>query len=131
MDQKLSLSMALVFTDCKKLHHSAVLLGFLCILLEKTLSTFVPVFFNIFYYITFTVTEICYILVLKISIGNEISQNKLLGLSPPMLFLRACVNVCMFICHDYLFYRAVVGHKNVDSLTETKNKKRLVFMLRP
>lgn len=78
----------------------------------------------------FPVTEICYILVLKLSTGNEISQNKLLGLSPPMLLLRVCVNACMFICHDYLFYRAVVGHKNVDSLTENKNKKRLVLTLR-
>lgn len=79
----------------------------------------------------FPVTEICYILVLKLFIGNEISQNKLLGLSPPMLLLRACVNVCMFICHNYPFYRAVVGYKNVDSLTENKNKKRLILMLRP
>lgn len=88
-----TLSIALVFMGLQKLHHSAVLLGFLCILLEKILSTFVPVFFNVFYYITFTVTEICHILVLKLSIGNEISQNKLLGLPPPMLWLRACVNV--------------------------------------
>lgn len=79
----------------------------------------------------FTVTEICYILVVELSIDNESSENKLLGLSPPMLFLRACVNACMFICHDCLFYRAVVGHKNINSLIENKNKKRPILMLRP
>lgn len=66
MDQKLSLKVAFIFMCLQKLQHSVVLLQFLCILLEKILSTFVPVFINFFYYILrFTVTEIWYILVVK------------------------------------------------------------------